>query len=135
MLRIDDPKCEVGRFRGETDARIPLAQRLLLPQAIDCDSGNVGGDFSQSCLLRPRSAFFLAIHRERTQHLALGRKNWGRPAGIQPGDPRKIAVIGPERVRHHVGHHHRLARVHGRAAGTVARSDRRSIHRFHVNFW
>ena len=48
LLRIDDPKGEVGRFRGKTDPRIALAQRLLNALALDRDSRDVRGDLGQS---------------------------------------------------------------------------------------
>ena len=47
-------------------------------------------------------------------------------------NPRKLAVISPKRIRHHIGHNDWASRVHGGATRTVARSDRRPVHRFHI---
>src|SRR6266481_6362920 len=92
------------------------------------------GDLCQPCFLRLRSARFLAIHGERTQDLALPRKDRGRPAGTQSTNLSKLTIISPERICHNIGHHHWSSRVHGSATGTVAWSDRCAIYRFHISF-
>src|SRR5206468_6296687 len=120
--------------RGQIYSRIAFTQNLLLPLAIDGDPGNMGGDFCQPHFLRLRSAGFLAIHGERTQDIALPRNDWGRPTGAQSANLRKLTIISPERICHHVSHDYGPARVHGSATGTVAWSDRRAIYRFHISF-
>src|SRR5437016_13949971 len=91
-------------------------------------------DFSQSRLLGLRSACFLAIHGERNQDIALPRKDRGRPTGAQSANLRKLTIISPERICHHIGHHHWSSRAHGCATGTVAWSYRRAVYRFHISF-
>src|SRR4029077_6759308 len=44
LLRIDDPKREISRFRCEIDPCIALAQRLLDALALDRNSGDVCGN-------------------------------------------------------------------------------------------
>src|SRR6266436_258243 len=71
LLRIDNPKREIGRFRSEIDSRIALAQRLLPTLALDRNTGNVRGHFGQPSFLSVWSALLLSIHGERTQDVAL----------------------------------------------------------------
>ena len=134
LLRIQNPKGQIGRFCGETYARFALAQCLLLLLAFDGNASNVGGDLSQPRFLGPRSSLFLAIHRERTQDLTFRRQNRSRPAGAQSANLRQSAIISPERIGQHIGYHHRPAGIHGGTAGTVTRSDRGAINRFDISF-
>src|SRR5205807_2476853 len=81
-----------------------------------------------------RSAVFFAIHRKRTQHITLRRENRGRPTGAESANLCQLSIIGPKRIGHHVTHNHWSSPVHGSAAGTVARSDRRTVYRLHISF-
>src|SRR5262249_32294108 len=133
-FRIQNPESKVGRLSSQTNAGIPLPQNLLLALTINRDTGNMCGDLCEPRFFRPRATCFLAIHRKRTQHLALRRKNWTRPAGAKSANFCELAIIGPERIGHDVGHNNWLACEHGGATGTVARPDRRAVYCFHISF-
>jgi hypothetical protein len=51
--------------------RIEREQLCLRALPLDCDSGKVGGDFSESRLFGTRAAWLLTIHGEGAEHLAL----------------------------------------------------------------
>ena len=102
--------------------------------ALDGNPGNMRGDLGQPGLFRQRSAIFFAVHRKRTQHITLRRENRGRPTGAESANLCQLSIIGPERICHHVGHHHWSPPVHGGATRTVARSDRRTVYRLYISF-
>src|SRR5512132_559801 len=106
----------------------------MLPLALNRDSSDVRCDIRQPIFLRTRSPFFLAIHCERSKHVALWRKNRGGPARAQSADPRELTIVGPQGISHYILHDHGLVCEHGGAAGTVARSDRRAVHYLNVRF-
>src|SRR5262249_43736832 len=133
-FRIQHPESKISRLSSHANTGIALPQNLLLPLTINRDAGNMCGDLCEPRFFGLRSPRFLAIHRKGTQYLALGRKNWSRPAGAQSANLRKLAIVAPERVGHDVLHNHWLAREHRCAARTVAWTDCQAIHRFHISF-
>src|SRR5262249_16724320 len=135
LLRIQDPKSKISRFRREADARFALAQDFLLSLPLNSNPRDMRGDLGQPRLLWPRAPFFLAIHRKRTQNVTLSGENWCRPTGAKSANPRQLAVISPKRVRHYIGHDDRSSPVHRSTAGTITRADRSAVHRFHISLW
>src|SRR5438874_3400349 len=71
LLRINDPKCEIGGFRSEIDACITLAQGLLHPLALDRNSSDVSGNLGQSRFFPVGTALFLPIHGKRSKDIPL----------------------------------------------------------------
>src|SRR5512132_2245985 len=104
----------------------------MLPMTLNRDSSYVRCDIGQPIFLRTRCPFFLAIHCERSKHLALWRKNWGGPARAQSADLRELTIVGPQRISHYILLDHGLVCQHGGAAGTVARSDLHAVHCLNV---
>src|SRR4030095_13448169 len=80
VFRIQTPERKISRLRGQTDARFALAQDFLLSLAFNRDSGDVGGDTRETFFFRMWTAFFFAIHRERTKHVTLRGDDRCRPA-------------------------------------------------------
>src|SRR4030095_11790619 len=91
------------------------------------------GDLGQPRLLWQRSAILLAVHRERTHNITLGGENRGRPTSAQSANLCQLAIISPKRVGHHIRHNDWPSRIHGSATRTIAWSDRRAVHRFHIS--
>src|SRR4029077_19178866 len=103
-FRIQNPESKVGRLSSHADTGIALPQNFLLPLTINRDPGDMCGDLREPRFFRLRSTRFLAIHRKRTQYLALRRKDRTRPAGAKSANLRELTIISPERVGHHVSH-------------------------------
>src|SRR4029077_10895986 len=124
----------IGRLSSHADTGIPLPQNFLLPLTINRDPGDMCGDLREPRFFGLRSTCFLAIHRKRTQNLALRRKNRSRPTGAKAANLRELTIIPPERIGHDVSHDDWLACEHRSAAGTVAWPDWRPVHFFHISF-